>query len=419
MRAIIWRTPDAARHWSTAKERGMDIETEKIRSYRLWAHHLDEKRPMARLLSAAGACGLQNSPPGAWETALWNRLDGCALPALRDALYEQKSLLQAWSYRGAPVVFPSAQSDIFLTALLSREGESPWIYTQGITGALHYLHMAFDDLLPRAKEAAAHLDSHTVKSKEALDRALADIIQTGLTPEQQILWRGPSMYGSPEKQTVGEAAVSFLLRPCSFSSLVVFGERLGASPTFTSFQNWMGRAPEQLPGAEKELVCKFLRCYGPATPDFFASWLGCSTQQAHRLWGAVSDELAPVRVMGKTRYILAADVDTLLHAGRGGETLRLLGAHDPYLDLRDKTTILEDESLHKAVWKYVANPGAVLKNGRVIGTWKTKASKGKLDAAISLWVPTRASEQKALQGLAEEYALFRRLRLNSCAVENL
>ncbi len=208
----------------------MNIEAKKIRSYRLHAHHLDGKIPIDGLINIAGACGLQNTPPGAWETALYNRLEGCTLPILREALYEQKSLLQAWSYRGVPVVFPTGQSDIFLTALISQDGEWPWIYTRGITGALDYLQISFDDLLLRTKEAAKHLDSHIIISKETLDKTLAEIIKNDLPQDKRALWCGPSMYGNPEKQTVGEAAVSFLLRPCSFSSLVVFGERQGASP---------------------------------------------------------------------------------------------------------------------------------------------------------------------------------------------
>lgn len=49
----------------------MEITAGQVRAFRLRAHHLDEKRPMDELLRAAGACGLQNTPPGAWETALF------------------------------------------------------------------------------------------------------------------------------------------------------------------------------------------------------------------------------------------------------------------------------------------------------------------------------------------------------------
>lgn len=394
----------------------MNISAEKIRSYRLRAHHLDEKIRMDGMLDAAGACGLQNTPPGAWETDLFNRLDRCTLTALGDALYGKKTLLQAWSYRGAPVVFPTEQSDIFLTPLIAREGEYPWIYTRGIAGALDYLQMPFDDLLSRVKEAIKYLDGHTIKSKEALDQTLADIIERDLPEDRQALWRAGSMYGNPEKQTVGGAAVSFLLRPCSFSSLVVFGERHGASPTFTSFKNWTGGASARVPNADKELARKFLHCYGPASADSFMSWLGCSRKQANRIWNTISEETEPVLVEGKPRRMLAEDVESLLSAGCDNEKLLLLGAHDPYLDQKDRTVILENRNLHKTIWKLTANPGAVLKGGRIIGAWKTKTVKDKLDISINLWEPAGASGQRLIKSLAEEYAAFRLLDLKKCAI---
>jgi len=393
------------------------VNTKKIRNYRLHAHHLDRKVPMTGMLTAAGVCGLQNTPPGAWETSLFNRLDGCTLQALNAALYDKKTLLQAWSYRGVPVVFPTEQSDIFLTPLIAQEGEQPWIYTPGITGALDYLGMSFDDLLLRIKEAIQYLDGHTIKSKEKLDQTLADIIYDDLPKDKQALWCAPSMYGNPDKQTVGGAAVSFLLRPCSFSSLIVFGERQGVSPTFTSYKNWVGYMPVGIPDADKELMRKFLHCYGPSTVDCFMNWLGCSVRQAHRLWNTVADEIVPIQVEGKTGYMLSTDMDALLSAESDEETLILLGAHDPYLDMRDRTVILENKSFHKTVWRFVANPGVVLKGGRIIGIWKSKTLKDKLDIVVNLWEYTQPSEQRRLQNLAEEYAAFRMLNLRKCTID--
>lgn len=116
----------------------MNITSAQIRSYRLTIHNLNKKIPADRLLDAASICGLQNSPPGAWETAMFNRLEGCTLNLLHDALYQSKTLIQAWGYRGVPVVFPTAESDIFLTPLIASKGEQPWIYTCGITMALGF-----------------------------------------------------------------------------------------------------------------------------------------------------------------------------------------------------------------------------------------------------------------------------------------
>ena len=44
--------------------------------------------------TAAGACGLQNSPPGSWELALFNRVADCSLAQLEEArLLEYGQLL--------------------------------------------------------------------------------------------------------------------------------------------------------------------------------------------------------------------------------------------------------------------------------------------------------------------------------------
>ena len=166
----------------------MDITPEQVRAHRLRAHHLDRRYPASRILEAAGACGLQNSPPGGWETALFQRLEGCSLPLLRDALYRDRALLQAWSIRGVPLVFPAGESGVFLSPLLAREGECPWIYTRGITAALDFVGMSFDEAHARVREAARCLDGTTVRSKEALDQLLADRVGEQLPPEQRALW---------------------------------------------------------------------------------------------------------------------------------------------------------------------------------------------------------------------------------------
>ena len=105
---------------------GIDAQT--IRRFRLCAHHLDRRYEKKRLPEIVGACGMQNTPPGAWETALYNRIPDSCLAEMNTLLYAEKSLLQAWSFRGAPVVFPVEESDAFLSALIPRDDED-WIYT--------------------------------------------------------------------------------------------------------------------------------------------------------------------------------------------------------------------------------------------------------------------------------------------------
>lgn len=51
----------------------------QIRHFRLHSHHLDAPHPLSSLHLLAGACGFQNSPPGAWETAAFCRIPSCSL----------------------------------------------------------------------------------------------------------------------------------------------------------------------------------------------------------------------------------------------------------------------------------------------------------------------------------------------------
>ena len=392
----------------------MELSARQIRAHRLRAHHLDQKYPFGELLTVAGTCGLQNSPPGAWETAAFCRLKDCTLPQLQQALYQEKELLQAWSIRGVPLIFPTADSDVFLSALIAQEGEDPWIYTKGIGLALDHLGMSFSELLPLVESAAEYLEDHTIKSKEELDRVLAQLIAEQLPAQKQSLWNAPSMYGAPDRQTVGGAAVSFLLRPCSFKGLVVFGEREGISPTFTSPLRWLGH--KLVPSAQgtAELARRFLHAYGPATPRAFADWLGSTPAQAKRLWRQIEEELEPVTAAGKKAFILQAGRESFRCADTE-EALLLLGPHDPYLDIRDRAILLEDTAAQRQVWRTVGNPGVILKGGKIAGIWKTRTQREKLSVSTTLWEPLSAPEQRELEKQLEGYAIFRGLALQGIA----
>ena len=392
----------------------MTVTHAQIRAFRLGSHHLDLPLPPDRLLEAAGACGIQNSPPGAWETALWDRVDGVTRSQLEEILSQEKTLLQAWSIRGVPLIFPTQDAGVFLSPLCAQAGEEPWIYTRGLSGALDAFQLSFDTLLPLAEQACACLEE-TVHSKEALDRRLAALLEPMLPPAILPAWRAPSIYGRPDRQTMGEAAVSFLLRPCAFRGKVVFGARLDGSPTFTAPARWLGRPLPEHPDGERELVRRFLRCYGPTLPSALQSWLGCSPAQAKRLWRGIQGELVPAEVEGKRRWLLAADRERLLH-GEENDCIRLLGPHDPYLDLRDRDMVLPDQRLQRQVWRTVGNPGAVLHGGRVAGLWSARTQGDRLAVSVTLFEALTSVQRTQLEELVQGYAAFRGTALQAYTV---
>ena len=68
----------------------IELSLEQIRNFRLYTHHLDRIFAKTDIEKLVGACGMQNTPPGAWETALYNRVPGCSLSEMDDLLYAEK-----------------------------------------------------------------------------------------------------------------------------------------------------------------------------------------------------------------------------------------------------------------------------------------------------------------------------------------
>ena len=117
------------------------------------AHHLDKKLPREQRLEAVSACGLVNSPPGSWELALAVRVAALTRDDLRCDLIETKNLMQTWSLRGAPTIFPTAEAGTFLSALAAQPDEVP-VYAQPLSYTAQALEAQRHELLEALRQAA-------------------------------------------------------------------------------------------------------------------------------------------------------------------------------------------------------------------------------------------------------------------------
>jgi hypothetical protein len=383
----------------------MVISDEQYRQFRVRTHHLDQRLPAQQLLTAAGTIGFQNSPPGAWEQAVFNRIADITAAELRAMLEKQKSLLQAWSFRGAPAVFPTQDAAVFLNALVAEKNEGPWIYTAGLVPSLPQLGIDYPTLLTVVGQATkAVLADKIITGKGQLDAAIAEAVAADLPAAKQATWQQPSPYGA--KQTLGEAAVSFMLRPASFQGLVVFGKRSGQSPSFTSPQHWGVDWPQES-GALRELAWRYVHAHGPTNRQEFTKWLGCSTAQGQRLWALIAGEVTAV----DAGSVLTADVSEFQkNAGPTG-TLRLLGPHDPYLDANGRDLLLPDKKLQRKVWRTVGNPGAVLLDGQIVGVWRQRKQGKQLSMTVDSFRPLTGELKQKITEQAEMYAVFLKMAL--------
>ncbi len=137
-----------------------------------------------------------------------------------------------------------------------------------------------------------------------------------------------------------------------------------------------GRAP-----AAAEAVPAFLRSYGPATPGDFAGWSGLARPHAQRLWERAEGDLDEVS-LGKGRGWIAAPDRAELGAPPSAEGVRLIPPGDPYLQTPNRPLLAPTTELRKRMFRPVASPGAVLKDGRLVALWRVKAKGRRAEISV-------------------------------------
>lgn len=161
--------------------------------------------------------------------------------------------------------------------------------------------------------------------------------------------------------------------------------------------DWPG--PPEAAHGTADLALTYLRLLGPATDTDTANFLGTTRTHLRTIW----PELTEVDVDGRTTWLPEAQIDALLDPPPPPD-LRLLPAGDPYLQARDRDLLVPDKARHKEVWKILGNPGVVLADGEITGTWRAKLAKNRLDLTVTLFEPV---PERALNPEAERVAAAR------------
>jgi hypothetical protein len=159
------------------------------------------------------------------------------------------------------------------------------------------------------------------------------------------------------------------------------------------------------PSGTAEFVRAYLRLLGPATPGDAAKYLGTSVTALKPAWPA---DLAEVSVDGHRTWLPAEQLDALLGTGpvRG---VRLLPPSDPFLQARDRTVLVPDKAQAKEVWRILGNPGVLLLDGEIAGTWRAKAVRRRLELTLTPWLPLTRKTKAAIEAEAQTVAAVRAL----------
>lgn len=389
-------------HSSAASD--LQLSRDQVLAFRLRAHGLDRRQPVSELLSAAGACGVQNSPPTSALQGLAARIDGLG-PELFDELIADKTLLQTWSMRGAPFIFPTVDAAVFTTGVLPPTEPGRTQLIVGVEPALRRVGIGLDELVKLLGEELAEVLAGRQLAINELGAELAAAVEPKLSPAQATAWRELGPYG--QRQPLGEAIVHFALRILTLQGVLCFAPRTANKAPFVLVDEWLGGPlpPAEATQARIELLRRYLRCYGPATPAEFASWLGVRVGDVAGWWEPAAAELTAVSFAGRRTWLLSESLAGLALASEV-VGVRLLPPGDPYTQQRDRDTIV-DRALQAQLWKPIGAPGALLADGEIVGSWRARKSGRTLTVSVEPFAPLKPAWQDELQDEAARLATLR------------
>lgn len=184
-----------------------------------------------------------------------------------------------------------------------------------------------------------------------------------------------------------------LLSRAALEGTICFGPDRGTEPTYVLLSDWVdqehrGHSLSQ-EAAHTELARRYLKAYGPATPEDLAAWSGMPMSKTRAAWQTIADQLIEVEIANRPAWILksrAAWLDELpAHAPTHAHApiVRLLPRFDTYLLGYQKRDLSVPPQHAKRV-----NAGGgmihptVMVDGRVVGTWKSTCKRNYLDVGV-------------------------------------
>ena len=325
------------------------MDAEQVLAFRLARSGLAERR--ARDLAEAAACPASDFARDAALLALAARAEDVSRDAY-DRAVDSGELVVAHVVRGAIHALAPGDLALYGRALIARD--------DGELAA---------QLGQQVRRLAAEHGFGAGAALEEVAAATRDALANGRALSKNELHEELRQRAGAELMPWCRGCKSHHVAPMLWRyATVKAGVRLDSQRRYTMAKP--GRAP-----AASEAVRRFLRFYAPATPGDFAEWAGLAKPHGQRLWDEVAPELAEVRV-GRTRAWIVSEDLSALESPPAAKGVRLIPPGDPYLQKPNRPLLAHDPELRSRLFRPVASPGAVLKDGRLAGLWRMKA-KGR------------------------------------------
>jgi hypothetical protein len=356
---------------------------DEVRARRLGRSRLTERASADQLVEVVSAlCGVQAQRDVAAELQLCARINGVTQADVREAVWEQRALVKAWTLRGTLHLHPAGELPLWYAA------------QRGVASAV--------EGLPAWRDPARVL--HPALGPEevgAVRAAVWDALDGRCLSRDELA------------ETVGKqvgAAARARLRSgfAFFNSDLCQGPSRGSRITLVRPDQWIdGSWDLDEREALREICRRFLRTYGPARPADFAAWSGTTDAQA--VFDALGDELEEIDVDGRRSFVLAGDRS---FPGRV-PPVRLLPEYDVYvLGFRER-----EQLIPKRLRELIANHGRgryegpaatriVLVHGIAAGLWERRKRGRRIELEVRLTHRVGKQDYAELEREAERIGAF-------------
>ena len=317
-------------------------------AFRLRGHHLTDRLPADRLVSAVrDSGGIQAQVMNAAKLSIRARTTGLAPGMVDDTLERDRTLVKIWAMRHTVHLLPTEDLPIYVSALgesLMRITRS-WYERAGLT--------------PEVR-------------RTMMDAAL-EVLEAGPMTRKELADAVEPVIGSRHRRWV-EGSWGGVMKQGFMEGTLVFGPSRGQNATFMRRDHLL---PEWDPPPKEEALAEIMRrhlhAYGPARVQDFVGWTASTVRECKGPWETLAEETVEVPHLGRTCRMLAEDAEAA--ASLEGETpeVKLLGHFDTFLlGHKERTQVVEERHrklvFRPAGWVYPV----VLVDGMAVGNWSVK-----------------------------------------------
>jgi DNA glycosylase AlkZ-like len=333
---------------------------------------------------ARDTCGIHAQVQASAELQLAVRVDGITQADVRRALWEERTLVKAWTLRGTLHLHAAEDAPLWFAAVRAASPGDPgelreWVDPQGE----RHPALTRDDV-------------------EEIRSAVVDVLGG------RCLLREELVAGVVER--VGTKGRSRLVSGFNFfgGADLCQGPPQGNKITLARPDRWIASWKDLDAETSLREVCRrFLRTYGPARPRDFREWFGF--KPADELFESLGGELEEIDVAGHRSFVLAGDTDFPAPQ----PSVRLLPEYDVYvMGFRERAHLVpepvREQIAQHGRGRYEGPAGVrfLLVDGVAAGLWERKKRGKRIELHVAPARRLTRAQRVELDGGVERIGAF-------------